>query len=118
MPTKRKTGQLHSMIMLRMDKTLRWMKMYPRMNNKKMKKRRTKKQKEAEESQKIISTKFLPGSMKKLRACHHCKLVLDRKRWIDLGKCPNCPSSGGLSETTDEFQNVIGQIYPKMSWVA
>ena len=82
------------------------------------KKKRTKKAKEAEQAAKIISTEFLPSSMKKLRACNHCKLVLNRQRWIDLGKCPNCPSSGGLSETTEDFQNVIGQIYPKMSWVA
>ena len=82
------------------------------------KKRRAKKDKEVEQAAKIISTEFLPSSMKKLRACNHCKLVLNRQRWIDLGKCPNCPSSGGLSETTEDFQNVIGQIYPKMSWVA
>ena len=48
----------------------------------------------------------------------YCRLVLNRQRWIELNKCPNCPSSGGLSDTTEDFQNVIGQIYPKMSWVA
>ena len=56
--------------------------------------------------------------MKDLRACLHCKLVLNKARWKLLGKCPNCPSSGGLCETTKDFQNVIGQIYPKMSWVS
>ena len=56
----------------------------------------------------IISTDFLPGSMKKLRACVHCKIVMNRQRWAELGKCPNCPSSGGLSDTTEEFHNVIG----------
>ena len=56
--------------------------------------------------------------MKHLRACLHCKLVLNKARWKQLGKCPNCPSSGGLCETTKDFQNVIGQIYPKMSWVS
>ena len=66
----------------------------------------------------IISTNFLPSSTRKLRACVHCKLVLNRQRWVDLGRCPNCPHSGGLSDTTEDFQNVIGQIYPKMSWVA
>ena len=85
-------------------------------------KRRGKKgaQAEAEGNQRrvIISTDFLPASMKKLRACVHCKLVLNRQRWVELGKCPNCPSSGGLSDTTEDFHNVIGQIYPKMSWVA
>ena len=42
------------------------------------KKRRVKKAKEAEQAAKIISTEFLPSSMKKLRACNHCKLVLNR----------------------------------------
>ena len=46
--------------------------------------------------------------MVKLRACLHCKLILNAARWRDLGKCPNCPSSGGLSETTEDFHNVIG----------
>ena len=50
----------------------------------------------------------LPNSMVKLRACLHCKLILNAARWRDLGKCPNCPSSGGLSETTEDFHNVIG----------
>ena len=42
--------------------------------------RRTKKNKakEAEQQRKIISTDFLPSSMKKLRACIHCKMVLNR----------------------------------------
>jgi RNA polymerase subunit RPABC4/transcription elongation factor Spt4 len=73
---------------------------------------------EQDNRKKIVSTEFLPGSMKKLRACIHCKIVMDTKRWRDLGRCPNCPSSGGFSETTDDFHNCIGQIYPKMSWVA
>ena len=82
-------------------------------------KKRRQKSKEAENARpSIISTQFLPSSMKKLRACIYCKLVLNRQRWIELNKCPNCPSSGGLSDTTEDFQNVIGQIYPKMSWVA
>ena len=71
-----------------------------------------------DERKKIVSTEFLPASMKKLRACIHCKIVMDTKRWRDLGRCPNCPSSGGFTETTDDFHNCIGQIYPKMSWVA
>ena len=84
------------------------------------KKKRTKKgaQNNQDDRKKIVSTEFLPGSMKKLRACIHCKIVMDTKRWRDLGRCPNCPSSGGFTETTDDFQNCIGQIYPKMSWVA
>ena len=41
--------------------------------------------------------------MKKLRACINCRLILDKKRWTELGKCPNCPKSGGLNETTDDF---------------
>ena len=81
-------------------------------------KRRNKKGNKEDNRAKIISDEFMPSSTKKLRACINCKLVLNRQRWVELGKCPNCPSSGGLSETTDEFQNVIGQIYPKMSWVA
>ena len=67
---------------------------------------------------KIIQIDYLPSSMKKLRACVHCKLVLNKGRWNQLGKCPNCPSSGGINETTSDFQNLIGQIYPKMSWVS
>ena len=41
-------------------------------------KKRVKKQKDGQEAAKIISTEFLPNSMKKLRACNHCKLVLNR----------------------------------------
>ena len=59
-------------------------------------------------AKKIVSTDFLPNSMKQLRACLHCRLVLNKGRWKQLGKCPNCPSSGGLCETTKDFQNVIG----------
>ena len=82
-------------------------------------KKRKKKQPQQQEAQRqVVSTEFLPTSMKKLRACVSCKLVLNRQRWIDLGKCPNCPSAGGLVDTTDEFSSLSGQIYPKMSWVA
>ena len=87
--------------------------------------RRRKKNAKLEESaggrvrtNKIVSTDFLPNSMKQLRACVHCKIVLNTAKWKQLGKCPNCPSSGGLCETTKDFQNLIGQIYPKMSWVS
>ena len=66
-------------------------------------KRRNKKGNKDDQRAKIISDEFMPSSMKKLRACINCKLVLNRQRWVELGKCPNCPSSGGLSETTDEF---------------
>ena len=34
--------------------------------------------KDANQRSMIISTDFLPASMKKLRACVHCKLVLNR----------------------------------------
>ena len=75
-------------------------------------KKRGKKRKDAKDDQperkKIVSTEFIPASMKKLRACIHCKIVMDTKRWRDLGRCPNCPSSGGLNETTDDFHNCIG----------
>ena len=83
------------------------------------KKRKKKGKKDAEEVQtQLISTEFLPGSMKKLRACIGCKLVLNRQKWIDLGRCPNCPSGGGISDTTENFNNIVGQVYPKLSWVA
>ena len=44
--------------------------------------------------------------------------MLNTAKWRELGRCPNCEHSAGLSSTTDEFQNVIGQIYPKQSWVS
>ena len=66
----------------------------------------------------IISLDHLPSSTKRLRACLTCKLILNASRWKELGKCPNCPRSGGISDTTENFQNVIGQIYPRMSWVS
>ena len=75
-------------------------------------------EKEQAKARQIISTDTLPSTMKRLRACVHCKLILNAARWNELGKCPNCPSSGGINETTDDFQNVIGQIYPRMSWVS
>ena len=56
--------------------------------------------------------------MKKMRACISCKLVLNKAKWVELQRCPNCPSAEGLSSTTESFSNIIGQIYPKMSWVA
>ena len=68
--------------------------------------------------QQLISTEYMPTSLKKLRACRGCKLVLNRQKWTELGRCPNCPSTGGIADTTESFSNVIGQIYPKLSWVA
>ena len=40
--------------------------------------RKKKKKVEEEQRKKIISTEFLPSSMKKLRACVTCRLVLNR----------------------------------------
>ena len=73
-------------------------------------KRRKKKGKGDEQAKarakKIVSTDFLPNSMKQLRACIHCKIVLNQARWKQLGKCPNCPSSGGLCETTYQLRQL------------
>ena len=60
----------------------------------------------------------MPSSCKKLAACIHCKLVLNKERWRKLEHCPNCPQSSGLSETTEQFSNLIGSVLPKVSWVA
>ena len=76
--------------------------------NKRKAKKAEKEAKMLERANQTISTNFLPSSTKKLLACIHCKLILNKARWIELRKCPNCPRSGGISETSDDFQNIIG----------
>ena len=70
------------------------------------------------ENRRIIPSKFLPSSNKKMSACTGCRLVLNREKWRKLEQCPNCPQSQGLRDTTENFSNMIGSIYPKQSWVA
>ena len=70
------------------------------------------------EDKKIIQSSYLPTSTKKLSACIHCHLVLNREKWRKLEHCPNCPHSGGLAETTEQFGNLMGSVLPKVSWVA
>ena len=61
----------------------------------------------------------MPSNQKRMRACIHCKLVLDQEKWVKNKMCPNCPESeGGLAETTDNFESVISLILPMKSWVA
>lgn len=81
-------------------------------------KRRKRDEQNRIEEKKIISSSYVPSSIKKLSACIHCKLVLNREKWRRLEHCPNCPQSGGLMDTTDQFSNLIGSVLPKVSWVA
>lgn len=60
----------------------------------------------------------MPSSNKHLRACIYCKLVLNREKWNKVGSCPNCSESQGIEETTDNFESLMGSIFPKVSWVA
>ena len=81
-------------------------------------KRRKREEFNQREEKKIIASAYLPSSTKKLLACIHCKLVLNRDKWRKLDHCPNCPQSGGLQETTDQFSNLCGSVLPRVSWVA
>ena len=66
----------------------------------------------------LITDQYVPNSLKRLRACVFCKLVLNVEKWNKLEMCPNCPDSRGIDDTTDCFESVISLILPKKSWVA
>ena len=53
------------------------------------------------EEKKIIQSAYVPSSTKRLLACIHCHLVLNKEKWRKLEHCPNCPHSSGLGETTE-----------------
>ncbi len=74
--------------------------------------------KNAQQRKLLITDQYVPTSLKKLRACVFCKLVLNIEKWNKLEMCPNCPDSRGLQDTTDCFESVISLILPKKSWVA
>ena len=67
---------------------------------------------------KVLSDEFTPASMKKLRACIYCKIVLCTEQWRKNRVCPNCPDSRGLLDTSDCFQSMISLILPRKSWIA
>ena len=67
---------------------------------------------------KILSDEYAPNSIKKLRACVYCKLVLCTEQWRKNMMCPNCEDSRGLQDTTDCFESLISLILPRKSWVA
>ena len=81
-------------------------------------KRQKREHAERQEARRIIPAQFLPSSNKKLSACVSCRLVLNKEKWRKLEQCPNCPQSQGYCDTTENFSNMIGSIYPKQSWVA
>ena len=87
-------------------------------DGKKGRRRRRRTGQDGEERKKLISDQFMPNSLKKLRACVFCKIVLNHERWTKLEMCPNCADSRGLPDTTDCFESVISLIIPKKSWVA
>ena len=66
----------------------------------------------------LITDQYVPNSLKRLRACVFCKLVLNVEKWNKLEMCPNCPDSRGIQDTTDCFESVVSLILPKKSWVA
>ena len=74
--------------------------------------------KNAKKANLLISDQYVPNSLKKLRACVFCKLVLNSEKWNKLELCPNCPDSRGTQDTTDCFESVVSLILPKKSWVA
>ena len=81
-------------------------------------KRRKREENAERENRRMIKSTYLPASCKKLSACVTCRLVLNREKWRKLGQCPNCPQSMGLSDTTENFSNLIGSVIPGQSWVA
>ena len=81
-------------------------------------KRRRREEIAAKENKRIIRSTFLPSTSKKLSACVTCRLVLDKNKWKKNGRCPNCPQSQGLCDTTENFSNLIGSVIPGQSWVA
>lgn len=81
--------------------------------------RRRNRNKNVYQKPKIIDDTWIPSSMKRMRACIYCKLVLNQDKWGKLKQCPNCPESlAGLDETTDNFESIISLVLPMKSWVA
>ena len=62
--------------------------------------RRRNKKKNQKVVYKYMDDDYMIGSKKNLRACLHCKLVLNREKWNKVEYCPNCEQSG-VEETTD-----------------
>ena len=67
---------------------------------------------------KVLSDEYTPASLKKLRACIYCKIVLCTEQWRKNQMCPNCPDSRGFLDTTDCFESLISLILPRKSWIA
>ena len=88
------------------------------LDNLRQAKRRRREEMAGKENRRLIKSTYLPASCKKLSACVTCRLVLNREKWRKLGQCPNCPQSMGLSDTTENFSNLIGPVIPGQSWVA
>jgi len=83
------------------------------------KRKRRRRNKNVQKAPTIIDDTWLPSSMKKMRACIYCKLVLNQEKWGKLRQCPNCPESlAGMDETTDNFESLISLVLPMKSWVA
>ena len=81
-------------------------------------KRRRRRPQDGDQRKKILSDQFTPHSLRHLRACVFCKLVLNQEQWKKYGMCPNCPDSLGEQDSTDCFESLISLILPKKSWVA
>ena len=67
---------------------------------------------------KVLTDEYTPVSLKKLRACIYCKIVLCTEQWRKNQMCPNCPDSRGFLDTTDCFESLISLILPRKSWIA
>ena len=80
----------------------------------KMKLKETEKER-IDEDQVLFDEKYLAQSIKKLLACVHCHLLLPQKQWEKIEVCPNCPQMSGISDTTNKFNSVTSQIYPRIS---
>lgn len=74
--------------------------------------------KDADQRKKLISDEYVPNSLKKLRACLFCRLILSPDQWKKYEACPNCPDSRGFKDTTDCYESVVSLILPRKSWVA
>jgi len=57
-------------------------------------------------------------TMKKLKACVYCRLILTVAQWNEIESCPNCKEWKGMCDTTDNFNSVIQVTYPQHSGVA
>ena len=69
-----------------------------------------------------MSSKTIPNSMKRLRACIECKLVKTEGQFL-ADMCDNCQRKFESIEdvqeyTTANFNGIISMMDPKNSWVA